>query len=189
MKKVLYPLLIIITILAFSAPSIALSKLAEDFLKQCRALDAPWPPPNWSNDDIRAAALEVLDATENGILDPWPRPFCLKALGHVKNPEDLPRILHYEETMNYTVLQSLRGFSHPDAVNCLIKYLDNEKAPKRELAAKGLSEMNFTKFDKPEVWKNKVKDAIQKALNKEKVSWLRKDMKDALEKVEAAPIK
>jgi len=190
MKK--YMLLVLfgfLITLALAPSTFALSRLADDFLKACTALDSPWPPEKWSKDDLRSAALEVLDATENGSLDVWPRSFCLKALGYAQNPDDLPRILAYEERMNYTVLQSLKGFSHPDAIECLLKYLNNEKAPKRELAVKGLAAMDFTKLDKPETWKNKVKDAIQKALTKEKVDWLKKDMQSALTKVEKAKIK
>jgi len=187
MKRTFIISLFAILALAAMIPSAsAMSSLANDFLKACRAVDSPWPPENWSKDDLRAASLEVLNAIEGGSYDRWPRDFCLKALGYVRNPDDLPRILAYKDTMNNCVLRSLKGFSHPDAIDFLLKYVTSEKPTKREMAIKGLAEIDFTRLDKPELWKSKVQTAIQKAYSKEKVSWLKKDIQVALDKIEVA---
>ena len=190
MKKDILITISAIFVMAFCmSPSFALSSLAEAFIRDVSQPDAVIPPPNWSREDLRSAALEVLDTIENGAYEKTALDYSLKTLGFLQYAEDLPRILAYEEKMPYTVLRSIAGFPHPDAINCLIGHLDDEKSPRRKLAVKGLAAMDFTKLDKPEIWKNKVKDAIQKALSKEKVDWLKKDIKIALAKVEKAKTK
>ena len=187
MKRIaIISIFVILVLAALIPPASAMSNLANDFLNTCKALDSPWPPANWSKDDIRDASLEVLNAIENGSYSKWPLDFCLKALGYVGNPDDLPRILAYENTMNNCVLRSLKGFSHPDAIDFLLKYVTNAKPTKREMAIKGLAEMDFTKLDKPDQWKTKVLSAIQKAYSKEKVGWLKKDIQTAMDKIQNA---
>jgi len=182
---------ILITILACGLlgilliPAGALSSLADDFIKACTALDAPFPPKGWERADLRDAALEVLDEIESGNYDKWPLDFCLKALGYTQYPEDLDRILSYEKKMNDSVLRSLRGFPSPRAVDFLIKYLGNKEATKREMAAWSLADIDFKKFDKPEIWRTKVQTAIKTARRKEKESWLKKDYDQVLDKIAA----
>jgi len=163
-----------------------MSSRAEDFLKACTALDAPFPPRGWEKADLRDAALEVLDEIESGNYKKWPLDFCLKALGSTRYPEDLDRILVYEKKMNDSVLVALRGFSTPKATDFLIGYLANKEATKRELAAWGLADMDFAKFDKPDDWRNKVLGVIRQARRKEKTAWLKKDYDMVLDKIEAA---
>jgi hypothetical protein len=167
-------------ILSMLIPASAMSSRAEDFLKACRTLDAPFPPKTWSNQDIRLAALEILDAIEAKQMSLWPRTFCVIALGSVKNPADLPRILAYEDEMPNTVLQSLKGFSHPDAINYLIRHLSSDEDSTRELSVIGLAEMKFDNLDEPMVWYTKVSDALKSAQKKETESWLKEDMQKAI---------
>jgi len=166
-------------------PANAMSSNAEDFLKSCRALDAPFPPRGWEKADLRDAALEVLDEIESGNYDKWPVDFCIKALGYTQYPEDLDRILAYEKKMNNSVLRALRGFPSSKAVDFLIKYLGDKEATKRELAAWSLADIDFRKFDKPDDWRNKALNAIRQARRKEKTSWLKKDYDKVLNKIEA----
>jgi hypothetical protein len=186
MKKI-----ILITILAISflgaliIPSMAFSSLANDFLKACTALDSEFPPTGWDQADLRDAAIEVLNSIERGDYPKWPIDFCLKAIGSTQYPEDLDRILAYEKTMNDTVLKSLSGFPSSKSVEFLIKYLGNKEATKRELAAWSLSEIDFTKFDRPTTVRNKVLLAIKNARGKEKESWLKKDFAKVIEKIES----
>jgi len=167
-------------ILSMLIPAGAISTRAGDFLKACMTLDTPFPPKNWSHDDIRSAALEVLDAVEAGKISLWPRTFCVIALGYVKNPDDLPRILVYEDEMPCTVLQSLKGFAHPDAINYLIRHLTSDTDSTRELSVIGLAAMNFDTMDEPMVWYNKVSSALKTALKKETEDWLKKDIQTAI---------
>ena len=189
MKKYILILTIASLFLGFMAmPASALSENAERFLLSCRALDAPFPPENWDRWDLRDAALEVLDAIEAGSYKPWPTDFCIKALGHTRFPEDLERILAYEEKMTYSVLRALKGFPHEKAVNTMFKYLNDEKSPKRESAVVGLADIDFRKMKDGAEWKTKILDKLRTARDKEKVDWLIKDMDEAIAKVETAPV-
>jgi hypothetical protein len=184
MKKTIITIILAVGLLAAMAiPSIALSSLANNFIKACTALDSPFPPRGWDRGDLRDAALEVLNNIERGDYPKWPTDFCLKALGYTQYPEDLDRILAYEKTMNSTVLRSLQGFPSPRAVDLLIKYLGDKEATTRELAAWSLADIDFKKFDKPTDWRNKVVNAITTASKKEKESWLKKDYRMVLDKI------
>ena len=190
MKKIiLISILSILTVASIIMPSFALSDRAEDFLKACRMYDVPFPPENWSKDDLRAAAIEVLDEVEAGRMSYWPKSFCLITLGYVKNPDDLPRILSYEDDMPSTVLRSLKGFSHPDAINFLIKYLDHERDSRRELAVMSLAVMDFNKLENPWDWYNKVYNELSAALKREKEDWLRKDIEKAIQNLKKPAVK
>lgn len=181
MKKITIILIFCtLIILSMLIPAGAISSRAENFLQACRTLDVPFPPKNWSNQDIRSAALEVLDAIESGKMSLWPRTFCVIALGYVSNPDDLPRILAYEDEMPDTVLQSLKGFSHPDAINYLLRHLTSDTDSTRELAVIGLAAMNFDKMDEPMVWYTKVSDALKAAQKKETEDWLKEDIQNAI---------
>lgn len=171
------------------APSFALSTRAENFLKACQTYDMPFPPKDWSKNDLRLAALEVLDAIEAGQISYWPKGFCLIALGYVQNPSDLGRILSYEDDMPSTVLQALKGFSHPDAIDFLIGYLNNDWDSRRELAVISLSAMDFDKLDNPWDWYNKVYNALVAASKREKEDWLKKDIEKSIQNLKKPTVK
>jgi hypothetical protein len=189
MRKSIILLIISGFILGFlAAPSFALSDNAEKFLLSCRALDSKFPPENWDKSDLRNAALEVLDAIESGSYDRWPLDFCIKTLGYTQFPGDLDRILAYEDEMTYSVLRSLSGFPHERAINTLIKYLDDEEAPKRESAIIGLQAMDFRKLTKGSEFKNRILTELIKARQDEKENWLVKQFNEAIAKVQSAPV-
>lgn len=189
MKKIVLITLLTSLILGlYVMPANAMSEKAEKFLLACRALDAPFPPRNWDRYDLRDASLEVLDAIESGSYDRWPLDFCVKALGAAQFPEDIDRILAYEDDMTYSVLRALKGFPHEKAVNTLIKYLGDEKAPKRESAAVGLAALDFRKLENGADLKNKVLSALKNARQKEKENWLVADYNEAIAKVQSAPV-
>jgi len=185
-KKILFLMMSIFIIGMFMVPAFGMSELAEDFLTACRALDAKFPPPAWEREDLHKAALEVLNECESGRYEKWPVSFCLIALGRAQYPEDLPRIIAYKDDMISTVLRALRGFPHPDAINFLLKHVENKSATKREIAIKSLAEIDFKKVEDGDKWREKVLDAIHKVQQKEKVVWLRKDIDKAIEKIEAS---
>lgn len=189
MKKTI--LITIMTLLIFSinaAPANALSENAERFLLHCRAIGAPFPPEHWDKLDLRDAAIEVLDAIEAGYHDPWPLDFCIKAIGHTKFPIDIDRILAYEDQMVYSVLRALRGFPHEKAVETYLKYIDSDRAPKRESAVLGLEAVDFEKIKDGADWKPEVLNALRNARQKEKVDWLIPKMDKAIATVQAAPV-
>ena len=67
MRKIIITMLFANLLLGLTAiPGFALSSLAEDFLKSCTALDAPFPPKGWERGELRSASREVLDAIERG---------------------------------------------------------------------------------------------------------------------------
>jgi hypothetical protein len=185
-KSILITILAIGLLGALALPSFALSSLANNFIKACTALDAPFPPTGWDRGDLRDAAIEVLNNIERGDYPKWPTDFCLKAIGSTQYPEDLDRILAYEKTMNDTVLRALSGFPSSRSVDFLIKYLDNKEATKRELAAWSLSDIDFRKFEKPAEMRSKVLKAIKNARSVEKESWLKKDYIMVIEKIESS---
>ena len=181
MRKInLLTILATLIILSLAIPASAMSLKAENFLRACRTLDAPFPPKNWSDRDIRAASLEILDEIEAGRFAPWASEFCVTALGVLGNPDDLPRILAYEDGMTCTVLRALKGFSHPDAIECLFRQIDSDTDTTRELAVKSLAAMNFNKMKEPMLWYVKVLDALKTAYKKETVDWLKDDIQKAI---------
>jgi len=187
MKKLTILIFLASLIMGLSAmPSSAMSSRAEDFIKACTALDSPWPPRGWERDDLRSAALEVLDAAESGNYDKWPVDFCLKALGSTQYPEDLPRILAYKDEMLDTVLFSLKGFPDQKAIEFLIKYLSDKEATIRELAVYSLGDIDFKKMADSKKWWDKVISEVRKMKQKEKVGWLKKDIDKVLVKLEKA---
>ncbi|MFH1677150.1 MAG: hypothetical protein ABIC40_09010 [bacterium] len=153
MKHITLFLLAIVLMLPVKA-AIAYSDLADDFLLIC-STDAPFPPENWSKGDLRAAALEVLDGIETGGNDRWPLYYCLITLGYGQNPDDVQRILAYEEDMPSTVLRSLRGFPDPDAIECMLKWAASDRY-QRELAFRGLGEIDFDLLEDGDEWRDKV---------------------------------
>ncbi len=186
MKKIFFITIIASLIVGFTAtPSTALTENAERFLQSCRALDAPFPPPNWDKYDLEDAALEVLDEIECGNYDDWPIDFCLKTLGYTQFPEDVDRILPYEKKMTSTVLRSLKGFPSTKAIECHLRWIDNKIAPTRELAIQGLADIDFKKLDNGKKWHLKVIGEIQKAKSVEKVDWLLDVINKSLAKVES----
>jgi MoxR-like ATPase len=182
MRKIILISITAVFIIGMMAiPSFAMSSLAEDFLRACRATDSEFPPPKWNKSDVRAAALEVLDAVDAGkYKDNWPLDFCIRALGYTEYNQDIDRILSYEQKMTYPVLIALRGFQHQKAVNLFLKYLVDTKSPKREAAVKGLAAVDFKKFDNPSDLKNKVLSALNSARQKEKRNWLKEEIDQAI---------
>lgn len=186
MKKIFLITIIASLIMGFTAtPSSALSDNAERFLQSCRALDAPFPPTNWDKYDLRDAALEVLDEIESMHYDDWPVDFCLKTLGYTQFPEDVERILPYENKMTSTVLRSLTGFPSSKAIECHLRWISHEIGPRRELAIQGLADIDFKKLDNGKKWHLKVLDEIRKAKSREKVDWLIDVIDKSLGKVKA----
>lgn len=184
-KNLMIALMAFTTLLIVVQPSYSLSTRAEDFIRACTALDSPWPPTKgWERSELRYAALEVLDAIEGGYYEKWPLDFCLKALGSTKYPEDLPRILAYKDEMLDTVLRSLKGFPHKDAIEFLIKYLSDKEPTIRELAVYSLGDIDFKLMSDSKQWRDKVIAEIRKMRQKEKVGWLKKDIDKVLEKLE-----
>jgi hypothetical protein len=185
-KKIFLITIITSLIIGFSAtPSSALSDNAEKFLQSCLTLDAPFPPPNWDKYDLRDAAIEVLDEIESGNFDDWPVDFCLKALGKTQFPEDVDRILPYENEMTSTVLRSLAGFPSTKAIECHLRWIGNEIGPRRELAIQGLADIDFKKLDDGKKWHAKVLDEIRKAKSREKIDGLMVVIDKSLANVEA----
>lgn len=186
MKKIFLVTIIAMLLVGFTAmPSSAFTGNAERFLQSCLALDAPFPPENWDRFDLADAASEVLDEIECGNFEDWPTDFCLKALGSTQFPEDVDRILPYEKKMTSTVLRSLKEFPSTKAIECHLRWIDNEIAPNRELAIQGLADIDFKKLENGKKWHSKVIGEIQKAKSKEKIDWLLDVINKSLSKVEA----
>jgi len=157
-------LIALLLILLPAGRATAYSDLAEDFLLACRRLDTQFPPADWSADDLRFAALEVLDAYESDGLNDWAVYFCLVTLGYTRCAEDMPRILAYEDTMTEAVVRSLSGWPNPDAVECLLRQVESEDASYRELAVGSLAEMDFEEMEDPGVWRERVAGVLRDAL-------------------------
>ncbi len=166
------------------SPAEDYSPLAKAFLRDCVRTDVPFPPQEWSSDDLRAAALEVLDVYENGFGEEWTVYFCLITLGYTMKPADLPRILAYEEIVFQTVLQALRGFAHPDAIEVLLKGLKDESAANREYALHSLMAINFRQLVYPEWWIQLVRRELIIARDNEEFDFLREEIIEAIEKLE-----
>ncbi len=152
-----------------SNPAIALSDLAKDFLIQCRQLDTIFPPDDFSDEDLRDAALEILDNFEENDEYGWAVFSCLTALGHVRNPDDIPRMLVYEDSMTGALLRALRGFPAPDAIDCMLRWIDTEKPGLRELSIKAIAEIDFDMLDDPDFWRELVLDELLTARESETV--------------------
>ncbi|MCD6217412.1 hypothetical protein J7L05_06090 [bacterium] len=193
MKKLIYISIMACFVVGFFAmPASALSHNAEKFLQACTALDSVFPPRNWDKYDLRDAALEVLDEIEDGTFNAWPTEptdFCLKTLGYTQFPEDVDRIIAYEDDLTYSVLRSLKGFPSVKAIECHYRWLDNEIMPKRELAFQGLADIDFNKLKKPDKWRSDVLAKLINARQKEKVDWLIKILDKSITKVESFKIK
>jgi hypothetical protein len=170
------------------APSFAMSDLAESFLLSCRAVGQPSPLERWDKNDLRTAAVEVLDAIEGGRYDKWPLVFCLNSLGMAQYPIDIPRITAYKDDMIYVVLDSLKGFPHKDAVEFQLKYVTNKEVTIREVAIKGLAEIDFMKLDNARKWHGVILESFEKAKASEKVDWMKKDLDTAIKKVKNAKL-
>lgn len=168
MKKIAI-LTLIWFLLIPSNPAIALSDLANDFLIQCRQLDIAFPPDDWSDEDLRDAALEVLDNFEANDEYGWAVFSCLTALGHARNPDDIPRMLAYEDSMTDALLRALRGFPAPDAIDCMLRWIDTEKPGLRELSIKAIAEIDFDELDDPDYWLDMVIDELLAARENESV--------------------
>lgn len=128
------------------SPTSAGSERAQRFLLACQQLDRPFPPADWSDADLRAAALEVLNNYESTGSDQWAVYFCLQALGHTRVGEDVPRILKYGDSMTLEVLRALRGWPSTEAVEFMIEKLGSEQPASRELAVKGLREVDYSQL-------------------------------------------
>jgi hypothetical protein len=170
------------------APSFAMSDLAESFLLSCRAIGAPSQLDKWDKNDLRIAAIEVLDEIEGGRYDKWPVAFCLYSLGRSQYPTDIPRITAYKDEMIYVVLDSLRGFPHKDAVEFLLKYVNDKEVTIREEAIKGLAVMDFMKLENGRKWHSVILDSFVKARASEKVDWMKDDLDTAIKKVKNAKL-
>lgn len=142
-------------------PAYAYSTLAENFLRECRTTDAAFPPENWSVDDLRIAALEVLDDIELNGGDTWPVYFCLITLGYVQYPDDIERILAYEDDRPRTVLRALCGYPDPTAINTLLAWAATDTS-ERELAYIGLKEINYDLLDEPDEWREIVVNELNR---------------------------
>jgi hypothetical protein len=176
----------LIAILILSAgPAQAYSDLANRFILACRQYDTVFPPENWSNEDIRSAALEVLDGFESDGTNSWAVTFCLQALGHTRNQDDISRILVYEDRMTGSVLRALAGFPSPDAIECMIRNLDADRTSFRELAVTGLSSIDFNELDDSCGWVGKVLDALNQRRNIEPEPELVRLIEDAITGINA----
>ena len=147
-------------ILTLASPVYALSDLAERFLRDATRTDVIFPPDDWSNKDLRDAALEVLDAYENGDGEDWTVYFCIVTLCHTQNEEDLHRVLAYEDKMTATVLRALRGWSAPEAIECFFRWLQSDGANFRELAIMGIGKIDFNQLDDPDEWREKAMEEL-----------------------------
>ena len=161
------------------------SPLAEEFLLLSNQPDLSFPPEGWSDDNIRAAALEVLDIFETGLGEDWHVYYCLIALGRVKNPVDLDRILVYEETMPQTVIRAIHGFPDERAVECLLRWAKKD-IPVREVAFHGLAAIDYNLLDEPEEWRTKVTSELRTVRNGEILDWLQEDIDGSLAKIDSS---
>lgn len=189
MRKQIYITLLTGLILGLLlAPSYAMSDLAERFLLSCRAIGAPSQLDKWDKNDLRIAAIEVLDEIEAGSYDKWPLVFCLNSLGMAQYPQDIPRITAYKDDMIYVVLDSLRGFPHKDAIEFHLKYVTNKEVTIREVAIKSLAETDFMKLEEARKWHSTILASFEKAKKSEKVDWMKKDLDKAIQKVKNAKL-
>jgi hypothetical protein len=136
-------ILAILLMISIISPAWAYSPQAGDFLVACRQTEAPFPPEGWSDEELRMAALEVLDAVESGSGDTWAISFCLQALGYAGCEEDIDRILAYEDELPRSVMRALRYVTHPKSIQCFLRWIDAEDTPERELALMGLQSMEY----------------------------------------------
>jgi hypothetical protein len=181
MKKIFAITIITLLFACISAiPSMAASIIADDFINACYRLDSEFPPKGWDKSDLRVAAIEVLDLINTGQVDESLTSFCIKAIGYAGYPDDLPLILSYQDDMPNTVISSLKGFSHPDAIKFLIGKLGSKEISAREIASQSLGAMDFSKMEKPMKWYSTVESALKTAYDKEKEKWLKDDLLDVM---------
>ena len=183
MKKIL-TISILLSLALIANPAFAYSQLAEDFLTISLQTDAPFPPEHWAIEDLHAAATEVLDAYESDDGEESAVYYCLIALGHAAYPEDIHRILEYEESMTGTVLWSLRGFSVPEAVECMLRWAGTETS-ERELAYQGLGTIDYNQLDEPDEWRERVTDQLLELRESESIDWLIEEIDETLAEIEA----
>jgi hypothetical protein len=172
-------LIAIFIILMLPTPSAAYSDLADDFLLQCRQLDRTFPPDDWSDEDLRTAALEVLDIYEADGSNDWAVYFCLVTLGHTRNPDDVVRILNYEETRPEVVLRSLAGFPDPVAVECMLRWLESDDPFYRELAVRGIGDIDLSELNEADEWHSQLTESLNNA-------WENEEFEDIAELIEEA---
>ena len=183
-------LIAIFIILMLPMPSAAYSDLADDFLLQCRQLDITFPPEDWSDEDLRTAALEVLDTYEADGSNDWAVYFCLKTLGYTRNPEDVPRILNYKETMPEVVLQSLAGFPDPVAVECMLRWIESDDPLYRELAVRGIGAIDLGELneavgtDSIDEWCNRLTESLRNARESEEFEAIAELIEETIESLE-----
>ena len=189
MKKHTMILTAFLLLFGLSMPTLAYSSLAEDFIKSCYILDAAFPSENWDKLELRDAAIEVLDGIENGTIEQPLTSFCLIALGHVGNNDDLPRVISYYEDLPITTLRALGGFSHPDSITFLIGKTDSKEIPIREIIVQSLSKIDFKKLDKPLHWFTIVKTKLIDLRDKEKTDWLKADIDKIITDLKEPPVK
>lgn len=189
MRKQIYITLLTGLILGLLlAPSYAMSDLAERFLLSSRAIGQPSQLEKWDKNDLRMAAIEVLDEIEAGRYDKWPTVFCLNSLGMAQYVVDIPRITAYKDDMIYVVLDSLRGFPHKDAIEFQLKYVADKEVTVREIAIKGLAKIDFMKLQDARKWHSAILASFEKAKKSEKVDWMKKDLDTAISTVKSAKL-
>jgi hypothetical protein len=167
----------------FVKPASAYTELAMRFLRVCRTYDHEFPPTDWTNEDLRSAALEVLNTFENEGKDSWAVGFCLVALGYVRNPEDLPRILNYEDRMPLKVLEAIKGFPAPDAVECMLRQVKAKRSTFREQAVKALEAVDFSQMEDSDQWRDRVIKELEEAKSVEKITQIAAVMDEAIKKI------
>jgi len=182
MRKIITLALLILILPAM--PAYALSELADDFLLECRQLDRPFPPEDWSDEDIRLASHEVLDYYEDTGEEEWAVYFCIVALGHTRVEGDVSRILDYEDTWTEAVIEALRGFPSPDAIECLLRQSVAERATFREQAYKGLGEIDFDELEEPDEWRETVIEGLLEARELEEYEPLIELIDETIESIE-----
>jgi hypothetical protein len=161
--RILQLIFVLLWLLATICPLWAYSPLAEGFLIACRETEAPFPPEGWSDEDLRAAALEVLDAWDEDSEDSWAISFCLQTIGYAGYEEDIDRILAYEEDLPRSVARALRYVTHPKSIECFLRWLDAEDTPERELALMGLNSMNYEELSDAEILLNTLRTRLLEA--------------------------
>lgn len=184
MRKIILTAILIVMILP--APSaLAYSDNADDFLLACRQFDTEFPPDDWSDDDLRSAALEVLNAYEAEGSDEWAVRFCLIALGHARNPDDVGLVLNYEETMPEVVLQAFAGFPDADAVECLLRWIDSDEPYYREHAIRGIGEIDVSEMDDPDGWRERLTEELREALDEEEIDAIAELLEETVQELES----
>jgi len=172
--------------LIVSSNAYALSSLANDLIRECNKCDEEFPPANWNMEQLRSAGLEILNAIESGSVERSNLYCCLYALGYVKNPNDIDRILKYEKDMPTTVLHTLDGFPHEKAIKCMLRFTISKDEILRELAYIGLGNVDYTKLEKDsKKWREKAKNMLIEKRRIEKKDWILESLDKALKKIDS----